>query len=235
MNPIIVVTGGTKGIGRAIVEKFAAEGFDVVACARSEQDLSTLETDIQSQYPAIRVFTKSVDLSSKPSVLAFVEWVLELNRPIEVLVNNAGVFVAGQIHTEPDGLLERMIETNLYSAYHLTRGFIKNMTAGGKGHIFNLCSIASIVAYPNGGAYSVSKFALYGMTKALREELKPLGIKVTAVLPGATLTPSWDGVNLPQERFIKPEDIADTLWATYQLSERTVIEEIIIRPQLGDL
>jgi short-subunit dehydrogenase len=235
MNPIIVVTGGSKGIGRAVVEKFAAEGFDIITCARTEADLVQLQTDIQSRYEGITVHPKAIDLSSKSAILAWVEEIQALHRPVEVLVNNAGVFAAGQTYNEPDGLLENLIATNLYSAYHLTRGLIDSMITQHRGHIFNLCSVASIMAYPSGGGYSISKFALYGLSKALREELKPHGIRVTAVLPGATLTPSWDGVNLPQERFIKPEDIAESIWATYRLSERTVVEEIVIRPLLGDL
>ena len=126
----------------------------------------------------------------------------------EVLVNNAGVFLPGMIETEVDGALEHMINTNLYSAYHLTRSLMPEMKRLKKGYIFNMCSIASIKAYANGGSYGISKFALYGMTKVLREELKEFNIKVTAVLPGATLTASWEGVDLPEERFIKVEDIA---------------------------
>jgi NADP-dependent 3-hydroxy acid dehydrogenase YdfG len=104
-----------------------------------------------------------------------------------------------------------------------------------KGHIFNLCSTASITAYTNGGAYCVSKFALYGMTKVLREELKPHGIRVTAILPGATLTASWEGVDLPPERFIQATDVAKMIWSAYNLSPGAVIEEILMRPQLGDI
>jgi len=103
------------------------------------------------------------------------------------------------------------METNLYSAYYLTRALIGNMIKRKYGHIFNICSIASLQAYPTGGSYTISKFALYGMTKALREEMKKHGIRVTAVLPGATLTSSWDGVDLPPGRLMKPEDIADAI------------------------
>jgi hypothetical protein len=98
-----------------------------------------------------------------------------------------------------------------------------------------MCSIASIKAYPNGGSYAISKFALLGLSKVLREELKPFGIKVTAILPGATKTASWDGVDLPDDRFMMAEDIAETVFAAYSLSSRSVVEEILIRPQLGDI
>ena len=128
-----------------------------------------------------------------------------------------------------------MINANVYSAYHTTRGLAAEMITKRAGHIFNMCSIASIKAYPNGGSYAISKFALLGFSKCLREELKEFGIRVTAVIAGATKTASWEGTNLPDERFMKVEDIADTIYATYTLSDRSVIEEIIIRPQLGDI
>jgi short-subunit dehydrogenase len=98
-----------------------------------------------------------------------------------------------------------------------------------------MCSIASIKAYPNGGSYAISKFALLGFSKCLREELKSFNIRVTAIMPGATLTASWEGVDLPEERFMRVEDVADTIYGAYSLSGRSVVEEIIIRPQLGDL
>jgi short-subunit dehydrogenase len=104
-----------------------------------------------------------------------------------------------------------------------------------KGHVFNMCSIASIKAYPNGGSYAISKFALLGFSKVLREELKEYGVRVTAVLPGATRTASWDGIDLPEDRFMRAEDVAETVFSAYSISERSVVEEIIIRPQLGDI
>jgi short-subunit dehydrogenase len=165
----------------------------------------------------------------------FASFVMSLNRKIDILVNNAGYFIPGQIHNEPEGTLESMITIHVYSAYYLTRQLIGNMLGHTDGYIFNMCSIASIMAYPNGGSYSVAKFALYGMTKVLREEMKPHGIRVTAILPGATLTASWEGVDLPAERFMRPEDVATAVYGAYSMSRQSVVEEIIIRPQLGDL
>ncbi len=152
-----------------------------------------------------------------------------------MLINNAGYFVPGEISTEPEGNLQSMIEANLYSAYHVTRGLVSQMKELRSGHIFNMCSIASFQAYENGGSYAISKFALLGFSKCLREELKEHRIKVTAVMPGATKTRSWEGTDLPDERFMKAADVADTVFAAYSLSPNTVVEEIIIRPQLGDI
>jgi short-subunit dehydrogenase len=90
-------------------------------------------------------------------------------------------------------------------------------------------------AYENGGSYSISKFALLGFSKTLREELKTYNIKVTSILPGATLTDSWSGTDLPESRFSKPEDIAELVYTITQLSKFSVVEDIVIRPQLGDI
>ncbi len=156
-------------------------------------------------------------------------------KPVEILVNNTGKFVPGEIHKEEEGVLEALIQTNLYSAYRVTRGLIDKMKKAKNGHVFNICSTASTMAYSNGGSYCISKFAMYGMSKVLREEMKEHGVRVTSVMPGATFTASWEGADLPEERFVKSEDVAEMIWATYQLSDRAVVEDLVIRPQLGDL
>jgi len=234
MNKLIVVTGGTKGIGRSVIEKFAAQGFDIVTCARNTKELDALKESIEKKY-SVKVYTRSTDMSDKTQVKAFVDFIGEFHRPIDVLVNNAGFFIPGEISTEQEGALESMINANLYSAYNLTRGLVGEMKARKAGHIFNMCSIASFKAYANGGSYAISKFALLGFSKCLREELKDFNIRVTAVMPGATKTQSWDGVDLPDDRFIPVEDIAETIFSAYSLSGRSVVEEIVIRPQLGDI
>lgn len=235
MRKLIVVTGGTKGIGRAIVERFAAAGFDAAVCARHADELDKLKRDVQAKHPGAQVHIMRADVSDKRQVTAFTQFVHQLNQPVEILVNNAGYFVPGDIVTEKEDSLESMMDANVYSAYHTTRGLVHTMIARKAGHIFNMCSIASIKAYANGGSYAITKFALLGFSKCLREELKEYGIRVTAILPGATRTASWDGVDLPDERFMSPEDIAETVLGAYSLSGRSVVEEIVIRPQLGDI
>ena len=224
MNKTIVVTGGTKGIGRAIVDKFANEGFKVLTCARTEDD----------NLPENVHFFKA-DMSKKAEVLAFADFVKATVNQVDILVNNTGFFLPGQIHNEQEGTLEAMIETNLYSAYYLTRALVSEMIERKEGYIFNICSTASITAYTNGGSYCISKFAMLGMSKVLREELKPHHVRVTSILPGATLTNSWAGVELPAERFIAPEDIAQVVWTAHSLPDSTVLEEILMRPMLGGL
>jgi len=232
MRKLLVVTGGTKGIGRAVIEKFIDQGFDIATCARKQSDLDTLKKSLAEKGT---VYTFQADVSDRNQVNLFCDFVLGLNRSVDVLVNNAGYFIPGEISTEPEGNLEDMMKANVYSAYHTTRGLVGAMKKNRSGHIFNICSIASIKAYANGGSYAITKFALLGMSKCLREELKEHNIRVTSVMPGATKTASWDGVDLPDDRFMKVEDVADLIYASYAISGRSVVEEVIIRPQLGDI
>jgi len=231
----IVITGATKGIGWAIAEAFAAEGYDIALCSRTQSDLEQREAALLAVYPDIDVLTQVVDMRQKSEVLAFAERIKKDWGTVDILVNNAGVFLPGEIAKEEDGALEQMIETNLYSAYHFTRALLPSIVEKEKGHIFNICSIASQIAYPNGGSYSISKFALLGFSKVLREEMKEKGIKVTAILPGATWSNSWAGVDLPESRLMQARDIAIATVAAAKMSPAAVVEDIVLRPQLGDL
>jgi short-subunit dehydrogenase len=109
------------------------------------------------------------------------------------------------------------------------------MIKASKGHVFNICSVASLKAYPGGAGYSISKFALDGLSQNLRHELMPHGIKVTAVFPGAVFTDSWGDFDNSQLRIMEAADIAKMILAASKLSAQAVVEGIIIRPQLGDL
>jgi short-subunit dehydrogenase len=235
MNPLAVISSGTRGIGRATVLLFLKNGFDVVTGSRKQVNIDRLAADVKGRGFAGQLHAVAADLSEEKGVEALVKFVQSLDRPVDVLVNNTGLFVPGQIHSEAPGVLEKIMNANLFSAYHLTRGLVSGMIAKRSGHIFTMCSIASITAYPNGGAYAIAKHALYGMTKVLRQELRTHNVRVTAILPGATLTDSWAGTDLPPERFMKSEDVASAIWSAYQLSEGTVLEELILRPQLGDI
>ncbi|MFK7796490.1 MAG: SDR family oxidoreductase [Aureispira sp.] len=227
-----VVTGATKGIGRAIVELFAKQGYNVAFCARTTADVEAFQQTLQAQYEG-KFLGVVVDMSDKQAVKDFGALVKEKWNSVDVLVNNAGVFIPCPLtDSSTEDAFETMMDLNLYSAYYLTQSLLPLMLAQQKGHVFNMCSIASIMPY---GAYAVSKHALLGFSRVLREEVKDKGIRVTAILPGATYTASWDGTALPQERFMKAEDIAQSLWDIYQLSQQTVVEEIVLRPQLGDI
>ena len=230
-----IVSGGAHGIGRAICEKLLSEGFSIATCGRNREDLAAIEAEWNERWPEASILALQADLSIKEEARSFGSAVLANFPQVDILVNNAGIFVPGAIHQEEEGLLEKLMAVNVYSAYHLTRALLPMMTARRKGHIFNMCSTASHKSYPNGGSYSITKHALLGFSKNLREELKNLQIKVTALSPGPTLTASWEGFDGPPARLMPPEDIASVIWSAYQLAPQTVVEDILLRPMLGDL
>ena len=234
-NKTAIVTAGSRGIGRAVVLKFAQEGFDVITCSRSKVKLEALHQEVAAATPDSKLYSVSADLSGKEGVNTFLELVNDLSSDFDVLVNNAGAFRPGKISDEPEGALESLIDINLYSAYRVTRGLLPQMIKRKTGHIFNMCSVASIQPYIQGGSYCIAKFALLGFSKVLREEMKDHSIRVTSILPGAALSDSWEAVDLPPNRFMPVEDIAQCIFDAYSLSSRTVVEDIVLRPQLGDI
>lgn len=231
----VIITGATKGMGRAIAEQFAAAGYNIVACARTDKDLQGMKSHFSAVFPEVSVTTKVVDISDTSQVKAFGQWILDSAITPDILVNNAGYFVPATIYGEADGSIEKMMQINVYSAYHLTRALLPAMMERRQGHVFNICSIAAFQPLPNVGSYGISKFALLGFTKHLREEMKPYGIKVTAVLPGATFSGSWDGSDVDPQRIMEATDVAKMVFAASQLSSKAVVEDIVLRPQLGDL
>jgi len=230
----VIITGASKGLGKAMAEKFAEAGNNLFVCSRNEVELYKMMQEILTKYPQCTIKAKPVDLSVKEEVKSFGNWCLQFGAP-DILINNAGQFIPGSVYNEEEGALEKMIEMNLFGAYHLTRLLLPKMMEAKRGHIFNMCSVASIKAYANGGAYSISKFALLGFSKNLREEMKPYNIKVTAVIPGAAYTESWASSGIEEKRFMQAKDIAEMIFAASQLSPQACVEEILLRPQLGDI
>lgn len=233
----IVITGASKGLGKAIAEVFAhdKQGHSFYLCARNQVELERTGKELQGRFPRINMYTRTCDVGDKISVREFGKWVLRQTEQVDILVNNAGTFVPGSVHSEDEGALEKTIETNLYGAYRLTRMLLPGMMESRSGHIFNICSIAALDAYDNGGSYSISKYALYGFSKNLRKEMMPHNIKVTHVLPGAAYTNSWSGTGIDPKRIMEANDIARMVYAAAHLSPQACVEEIIVRPQLGDL
>ena len=231
----VIITGASKGLGKAIAEKFAADQNHLVVCARNADQLAMMMEEIKARFTGCTIAGKAVDVADRKQLDGFAQWIIKEGWVPGVLVNNAGQFYPGSVYNEEEGALEKTMAVNLYSAYHLTRALLPGMMQARKGHIFNMCSIASHHAYANGGSYSISKFALLGFSKNLREEMKPFGIKVTAISPGATLTPSWEGAGVDPKRIMEAADVADMIYAASQLSPMAVVEDIILRPQLGDL
>ncbi len=231
----IVITGASKGMGKALAVKFATNGNNIFICSRNEMELSKTTKEIKDKNNEIAVEYFAADLSKKASAGELANWLSGQKITTDILINNAGSFIPGSVYNEAEGTLEKMIAVNLYSAYYVTRALLPAMMKRKQGHIFNMCSIAALKAYNNGGAYSISKHALMGMSRNLREEMKPYNIKVTTVYPGAVYTSTWEGSNIEPSRIMEVNDIAEMIYAASSLSPQACVEDIIIRPQLGDL
>jgi short-subunit dehydrogenase len=203
-------------------------------CARNVKGLEATANEIRNAFPNCIVHTMVADLSDKTQVNAFADWCIAIATP-DILINNAGGFIPGNILEEAEGSLENMMNNNVYSAYNLTRKVAPAMVQNATGHIFNICSIASLQAYNGGGSYSISKFAMNGFSQNLRHELKTTGVKVTTVFPGAVFTDSWGDFDNSSNRIMLAKDIASMIVACTKLSAAAVPEEIVMRPQLGDL
>lgn len=230
----VVITGASQGIGFAIAAAFANAGYTLCLCSKTKANMDTAGNSLASKYPNATIHFTHADLSKKEQCTQFAQWCLEKGTPT-ILINNAGYFSPGNIEDESDDALEQQMAVNLYSAYHTTRALLPAMLKMGKGHVFNICSIASLNAYAQGGSYSISKFALLGFSKNLRLELKDKGIKVTAVCPGAVYTNSWVGSGVDPNRIMESEDIAKMIFAAAHLSPQALVEDIVMRPQKGDL
>ena len=232
--PTILITGASQGIGRAVAEAFADEPEARIGLmARNEAKLNEVAKACRVRGAAAEVWP--CDVTVDEEVFGVRDQVIEAWGVPDIVVNNAGLF-------EPGGLLEmdplvfrRQIDVNLTSAFLVTHAFLKGMVERGSGMMFYMASVASIRAYAGGAAYCAAKHGLLGLARCVREETKESGIRVTTLLPGATFTPSWEGVDLPEERFMPASDIAQAVLDVYHLSDRTVVEELILRPQKGDL
>ena len=188
----IFISGASQGIGLAIARRFYQEGFRVIICARGQEKLARAKKEMP------KLYTYQCDISDKEGVKAMAQWLNETFGALDVLVNNGGTFLPGQLHSESDDTYELLMATNMDSTYYLTKGVLPLMMEKKSGTIFNIASVASIKAYQNGGSYGISKYAMLGFSKNLREEMKDFGIRVISIMPGAVKTPSWDSVELPK-------------------------------------
>ena len=234
-RPVILVTGASQGIGAAIARMFAAEivGARLALVARSEKKLRAVARRCEKSGAEVEVFP--CDVTEETAVAEMAAAVTGRFGGVDVLVNNAGRFAGAPFTEMSTADFDGMIAANLRSVFLVSRAIAPGMVKRGRGDIFNLSSIAGLIAYPGGAGYSAAKFGVAGLSKVMRAELKDKGVRVCCVYPGATVSPSWDGAGVPEQRMMPAEDIARALLDVYRLTRRTVVEEIVLRPQLGDV
>lgn len=232
--PVFVITGASQGIGAALARTFAEEPeAAVVLLSRSRERLEAVAADCQARGALAGAYP--CDVTDEAAVAHTAGAILDRWGPPDVLFNNAGRFEPGTLLDTDPATFRDQVAVNLTSAFLVTRAFLPAMLDRGSGTIFFMGSVASLRAYPGGLAYCAAKHGLLGLARAVREETKDRGLRVTTLLPGATLTPSWDGVDLPEDRFMPADDVARAALDAYHLSDRTVVEELLLRPRRGDI
>jgi len=230
-----IVTGATKGMGLAISKHLAANKYNLALCARNAVELDDLRNQLLAKYPELTIIVLPTDCGKPDDVSRFAEFVSSQFDFIDVLINNAGLFMPAKMMEEGDNDLAMQMQVNVFCPHYLSKYFGRRMQQAAKGHIINICSVSSLKPTVTAGSYSVSKVALLGLTRVLRDELMPSGVKVTAVLPGSTLTGSWEGTTIPASRFVDANDIALSVIACLKMSPGANVDEIIIRPLKGDI
>ncbi len=226
---IVLVTGASRGIGLAIARALGNAGARLILVSRHARALrgaaSTL-SGTELTFPA--------DVTRGRDVAELFAAVRKRFAGLDVLVNNAGVFTYKPFHRTTEADWRQNIETNLSSLFLMTRAALP-LLARRRGHLVNILSISSREAYANCSAYTASKFGALGLTRVLREELRPLGVRVTAVLPGSTNTRLKDEFDFPVRGsdLVQPEDVAAAVLGAVMQPARTAVEEIVLMPSRG--
>jgi NADP-dependent 3-hydroxy acid dehydrogenase YdfG len=234
-RPVVLITGASQGIGAAIASVFAREihGVRLALVARNERKLAGVARGCVKLGAKAEAFR--CDVSDEAAVAQLAAAVTERFGGVEVLINNAGQFKGAPFTEMSVADFDGMLAANLRSVFLMSRAFAPGMIARGRGDIFNMSSIAGMIAYPGGAGYSAAKFGVSGLSKVMRAELRDKGVRVCCIYPGATMSPSWEGSGIEEKRMMPAGDIARAFLDAYRLSRRTVVEEMVLRPQRGDL
>lgn len=235
---IAIITGGSRGIGYATVEKFIKEGATVILTASSIQNAEKAVTKLKASYPDAQISGISPDLTDLADIQhAFSEIVRQYGR-IDILINNAGVSESTPLSAYTEELFDRVMDLNVKGVFNASKVAAEYMEEQGSGVILNTSSMVSIYAQPSGFAYPTSKFAVNGMTLSLARELGPKGIRVNAVAPGITNTDMMKAVpeeviapliqQIPLKRLGDPEDIANA-FAFLASDEASYITGVVLQ------
>lgn len=227
---IAAVTGGSRGIGRAIVEALAERGWRVFFCSKNQNSVDEALAELTDRFGDGRVAGRAVDVRDESQVDEFVRWVQGEGGRIDCLVANAGLGRFGPVDELSGDQWREVLETNLDGAFYLMRAAAPAMRQQGGGYIFNIASLASVNPFAGGAAYNASKFGLLGLSDAAMLDLRQDGIRVTAILPGSVDTGFGDREGRDTSWMLDPDDVARTVVDLLAYPERALPSRVELRP-----
>jgi 3-oxoacyl-[acyl-carrier protein] reductase len=225
---VALVTGGSRGIGRAIALKLASLGTDVAICGRDAAKLGTTEAEIRAI--GVQTIAMVADVTRAKDVETLLGTVETRLGGINLLVNNAGIGVFGLVHEKSEEEWDRLMNTNLKSVFLVSRGVIPGMIRRGGGDIINISSLAGKSVFPGGGLYCASKWGLQGLGGCMAEELREHGIRVSTVCPGSVATEFSGRGPKDATKVLKPEDVAHAVAMIWTQGEQSFLSGIELRP-----
>jgi len=227
---VALVTGGNRGIGRAIVDALLQEGWIVDFCGRSQESIRAALEELRRIYEDA-VDARPCDVRDESAVEALVAWSLERRGYIDLLVNNAGIGYFAPVDEMSGDDWRRVIETNLNGSFYAIHALAPHMTARGSGWIVNIASLAARNPFAGGAAYNASKFGLLGLSDAAMLDLRHQGVRVTAILPGSVDTDFHGGRRSSgQEWMLSPDDVAQAVVDLVRYPDRALPSRLEIRP-----
>lgn len=229
-NPVALVTGGTRGIGRAIVAALLAEGWSVGLAGRSQASVDGALAELKPRF-ADRIGGRVVDVRRAEDVEAFVAWALDAHGRLDCFVNNAGLGIFKPVDQLTEEEWREVIDTNLSGVFHGIRAAAPVMRRQGNGWIFNIASLASKNPFANGAAYNASKFGVIGLSEAAMLDLRHAGIRMAAILPGSVDTEFGHPTSGAQNSWmLAPEDVARCVVDLLKFPPRALPSLIELRP-----
>ncbi|BAZ17703.1 putative short-chain dehydrogenase [Calothrix sp. NIES-4071] len=232
-----LITGASSGIGKATALAFAASGIDVAIVSRSLPKLTAVAEAVR--HTGVEAKAYAVDLANISEVQEKIQYIAQDFGNIDILVNNAGMAYTADLLETPLSDWQRVIDLNLTSVFECIKGILPAMRVQGKGTIINVVSIAGKQAFPNWGAYCVSKAGLLALSQTLAQEERSHGIRVTAVCPGSVNTELWDtetvNANFDRSNMLTPEIVAQSILYTAQLPSAAVVDELTLMASAGVL